>query len=259
VLLFLFGVLLLLATTGVLAIDLWGLLIPTLLIALGVFTLWMAFTRSGALERAEAHVELDGATEAEVKLRFGAGRLNVGPGARGNDLAEVDALGGVAQRAATSGGRRSADFWVPGSFLADVLAPWKWANREPPAWDVRLREAVPLDLEVQAGACEINLELTSLVVRELRLLTGASSVRLHLPAGAGETRAHITAGAAGVIVRVPPGVAARVRVPTGLGEVKVDLARFPGGDGRFESPGFAEAANRVDLSVEVGAASVEIA
>jgi hypothetical protein len=48
-------------------------------------------------------------------------------------------------------------------------------------------------------------------------------------------------------------------VPTGLGEVKVDPARFPGGDGKFESPGFAEAANRVDLSVEVGAASVEIA
>jgi hypothetical protein len=49
-----------------------------------------------------------------------------------------------------------------------------------------------------------------------------------------------------------------VRVPTGLGEIEVDRRRFPGGGGQFESKDFAIAANKVDLSVEVGAASVEI-
>jgi len=43
-----------------------------------------------------------------------------------------------------------------------------------------------------------------------------------------------------------------------LGEVKVDRSRFPGGDGLFESKDYATAGNKVDLSVEVGAASVEI-
>lgn len=256
--LLIFGLLLLLATTGLIAIDFWGILIPGLMIAFGALTLWMVFTRSGELERTEARVALEGTSSAVLKVRFGAGRLTLGAGATGDELCRVDALGAVAQRSTTAGQERSVDLWIPGDFVADVLAPWKWSGRQPPTWDVRVRQALPVRLEVQAGACEMNLDLTDLVVRDLRLITGASSVMLRMPTSAGETNARVTAGAADVKVRIPPGVAARVRVPTGLGEVNVDRSRFPGGEGLFESKDFAGAANKIDLSVEVGAASVEI-
>ena len=121
-----------------------------------------------------------------------------------------------------------------------------------------LNEAIPLSLDIEAGACEMQLDLTSLQVRDLRLVTGASSVDVRMPQAAGETKVRLTAGAAGVKVHIPAGVAARVRVSTGLGEVEVDRTRFPGGNGLFESKDFASAAHKVDLSIEVGAASVEI-
>jgi hypothetical protein len=121
-----------------------------------------------------------------------------------------------------------------------------------------LREATPLRLEVETGACQMDLDLTSLLVRDLRIATGASSTLVRMPTAAGETRARVSAGAAEVKVRIPPGVAARIRVPTSLGEVKVDQSRFPGGSGSFESPDYAEARNKVDLSIEIGAASVDV-
>jgi hypothetical protein len=256
--LLLFGLLLLLATTGLIQVNFWGIVIPLLMIGFGGLTLWMVFTRGALPQHVEAHVPLDGAASARIRLRFGAGRLKLVSGGSGNELASVLALGGVSQRATTSGGERSVEFWVPASFLGDVLAPWKWSGLQPPSWDVTLRQAIPLSLDIEAGACEMDLDLTSLLVRDLRLVTGASSVMARMPSAAGETRVHITAGAAGVKVRIPPGVAARVRVPTRLGEVQVDRGRFPGGDGLYESKDFGTAPNKVDLLVEVGAAAVEI-
>jgi hypothetical protein len=253
-----FGVLLLLATTGLIQVDFWGMLIPLLMIGFGGLTLWMVLTRRGGLPNIEVHVPLEGAKSARIRMRFGAGRLTLASGVQGDDLGHVHALGDVRQRATTAGDERSVEFWLPTEFLGDVLAPWKWSGHQPPSWEVRLREAIPLQLDIEAGACQMDLDLTSLLVRDLRLVTGASSVIVRMPAAGGETRARITAGAAGVKVRIPPGVAARVRVPTGLGEVEVDRRRFPGGGGQFESKDFAIAANKVDLSVEVGAASVEI-
>src|SRR3989304_1256806 len=256
--LLLFGILLLLAPTGLIQVDFWGIFIPVLMIGFGGLTLWMAFTRRGGPQHVEVHVPLESAKSARVRVRFGAGRLTLAARGEGDELGAVQAFGDVRQRATTTGGERSGEFWVPTEFLGDVLAPWKWSGSQPPSWDVRLRQAIPLSLIVEAGACQMDLDLTSLQVRDLRLVTGASSVMVGMPGAAGETRARITAGAAGVKVRVPPGVAARVRVPTGLGEVQVDRGRFPGGGGLFESKDYATAVNKVELSVEVGAASVEI-
>jgi predicted membrane protein len=256
--LLLIGLLLLLATTGLIAIDFWGILIPLLMIAFGGLTLWMVATRRGEPHEMEVRVPLEGATSARVKIRFGAGRLMLTSGSEGQDLGRVQAFGEVRARGTTVAEGRLAEFWVPTEFLGDILAPWKWSERRPPTWNMTLREAIPLDLDVEAGACQMDLDLTSLQVRELRLVTGASSVDVRMPKAAGETRARLTVGAAGVKVHIPDGVAARVRVPTSLGEVEVNRSRFPGSNGMFESKDFASAAHKVDVSIEVGAASVEI-
>jgi hypothetical protein len=255
--LLIFGVLLLLTTLGVFQIDFWGFLVPAAMIGLGILTLWLVATRRNEPTRSEVHAALDGAASAVVHLRFGAGRLTLAGGAGPDEVGAVDAFGGVEQKVSTTGTRRSVEWKVPTEFIGEVLAPWKWAGREPPAWSVRLRQGIPIDLRVEAGACDMDLDLTSLQIGELRLLTGASGVQLRMPA-AGETRAHVSAGAAGVRVIIPEGVAARIRVPTNLGEVSVDPGRFPGSGGQFESRDYAAAANKLDLTVEVGAASVNI-
>ena len=121
-----------------------------------------------------------------------------------------------------------------------------------------LSREVALDLRVDTGASETALDLADLEVTELRVQTGASSTRITLPAHAGRIRARIDSGVAATTIRVPDGLAARIRVESALGGVRVDRDRFPRVADGFESPGYAEAVDAVDLDVRSGVGSIRI-
>ena len=61
------------------------------------------------------------------------------------------------------------------------------------------------------------LDLRDLKVTDLKLETGASATEVTLPASAGFTRVKVQAGAARVDMRVPGGVAARIKTSAGAG------------------------------------------
>ena len=252
------GALLFLSSLGWIRLDFWQSAFPLLLILLGILTLWTVVTRGGALEQVEVQVPLETARSARLRFRFGAGHLRVGAGAHTDHLLEISARGGVRTSASIDGGEKAVEVWVPPEFFGDAIAPWKWWGGEPPRWDARLRAGLPLHLDLEIGACEAEVDLTDLLVREFRLATGASSTTVRMPTAAGETRGRITGGAASVKVMIPPGVAARVVTQIGLGEVKVDQHRFPGSGPIYQSADYTRAKHKVDLSVEVGAASVEV-
>ena len=253
------GAVLFLSAVGWIRVDFWQLILPVLLILLGILTLWTVVNRGGSPEQIELQVPLDGARGARLRFRFGAGQLNLRAGAQAGHVVEISARGGARASTTTEGDQKAVEVWVPTEFLGDVLAPWKWWGGTPPRWDGRLPGGLPLRLDLEIGACEANVDLTDLLVRDFRLATGASSTTIRMPAAAGETRARISAGAASVKVMIPRGVAARVVTQTGLGEVKIDKARFPGVGPIYQSEDYGSARNKVDLAVEVGAASVEIA
>jgi hypothetical protein len=74
----------------------------------------------------------------------------------------------------------------------------------------------------------------------------------------GHVSARIKAGASSIKVRIPDGVAARVRGTMGVGVLNFNRDRFPSQGGIHQSPDFETAANRIELNVEAGAASVDI-
>jgi hypothetical protein len=121
-----------------------------------------------------------------------------------------------------------------------------------------LSEAVPLTLRVESGASEAQLDLTSLRVSELRVGTGASATEIRLPSAAGTTKVRIDAGAASVKLWVPQGVGARIRAESGLSEIKVDRTRFPRQGIYHQSADYETAANKVDVTVQMGVGSVEV-
>jgi hypothetical protein len=61
-----------------------------------------------------------------------------------------------------------------------------------------------------------------------------------------------------VVVRVPSGVAARIRASGGLADIRVDRDRFPRAGGVYQSADYDTAANKVDIDVEAGVGSVNI-
>lgn len=244
------GVLLLLSTTGALDLPPGELVArgwPILLLAIGAWLLIGAFwpRRTGPTEHLA--IPLEGAAGARIRLRFGAGTLNAGRAAAGN-LADGDFVGGVVARRQGPGAVELSP---------DVDGGWGWVDR-PFEWRMGLTGDVPLDLVVESGAARTDLDLSDLVVRSLRLQTGASETLVRLPRAAGSTEVRAEAGAAQVTFEVPAGVAVRVRSRMALGSTQVDEGRFPRTADGYASPDWATAANRVELDLQGGVGSFRV-
>jgi hypothetical protein len=193
---------------------------------------------------------LDGATDAEIRIAFGAGTLVVGPAASGR-LVDGTFRGGVDASPAGPGRVR---------LTTPHPAWWGWGWGRPPfAWHVGLTAEVPLRLEVETGASDNELDLGGLRVTDLRLRTGAAQSRVTLPA-AGFTRVSAEGGAAQMRFRVPAGVAARITSTMAIGTTDVDTSRFPRTtDGRaWASPDFDSNPNRAEIAVRGGVGQVTI-
>jgi hypothetical protein len=254
--LLLVGILLLLDNLNFLPIRVWDLLWPALLVLVGVWILIGTLTSRRYLEDEHVVIPLDGAASANVRINHGAGRIRLGAGGNPNDLAEGDFGGGLDLRTHRQGEALEVEMSVPSRNFS--MGPWGW-NREGMNWNFVLNRDIPMRLEVKTGANEADLDLTDLLVSDLKLYTGASSTRLALPASAGQTQVHIEAGAAAVYIRVPENVSARIRSQGGLSSTSVNSARFPRRDGGiYQSADYETAQNRVDVNIQSGVGSVDI-
>ena len=108
--------------------------------------------------------------DTRLTLSFGAGKLTVSPGAEnlvdGTVLYNVEDLKPTIQKSGSSIAIRQGDF--------KSLPLFEDLTNE---WDLKLSDT-PLDLTVEAGAYEGNLELGGLALRSLTVHDGASHVDL---------------------------------------------------------------------------------
>lgn len=246
------GILFLLSNLGILRVNVWNLLWPFFLIALGIAFLWGTLFRS---PRSGEHVNipLEGAARAHVRVRHGAGTLSIGSGAQADDLLEGNFGGGLDFRTRHSGDELNVEMSVPPQFF-----PFVWGPGYNLDWNFRLSRDIPLNLNVEGGANEAKLDLSDLRIDELTLKSGASSTQISMPTNAGMTRARIETGAASVKVQVPSGVAASIRAQGGLASIQIDTARFPKQGDLYKSNDYDTATNRIDFDVQLGVGSVQI-
>jgi hypothetical protein len=277
------GVVLLLQTLGVLSWGLWTTLWrfwPVLLILLGLSIVlrrtpaWImptiallalagmvgaAYaihdsstegTYSGSFSEA-----LEGADKARVEVDFGAGTLSLAELTASSDNLVEGEFSGAAGEVRTSVRREGDEVTLK---LSRDGSGWSWGVSPKEVWDVGLSQRIPIDLDVDVGASDVNLDLSDLLVRKFGLETGAASVDVTFPRAAGETEASVRAGAASLDLFVPEGVAASITIDSGVSSVNVDEGRFPKAGDRYESPDFESAQNKLTLDIDVGAASLKV-
>ena len=228
---------------------------PVILIGLGIAVVASAvFGRSGTGASGGA-IPLDGATSATIRIDHGAGELRLTAGASPGNLLDGEFFGSVEQVVNRSGDRLDVRIRAD----RDVWE-WWWANRRGLDWRIALASDVPTSLEIHAGASSSDLNLHDLAVTDLVLETGASKTEITAPAR-GRSSVRVRAGAASVRIRIPGGTAARIeRGGLGLASLDVDTHRFPSlGGNVYQSPDYGDAADRVDVRVEGGAASFSVA
>jgi hypothetical protein len=221
---------------------------PVLLIFLGAWILFGVFLR-GKVETESASIDLQGASEASLRIGHGAGELRLHSGAQGGELVRGSFIGGLEYTAVRSGSRLEVNMKPAADFMNFPF----FGPRSQLDWDVALNASVPTGLDFNVGAGKSTIDLRDLTITDLRFKTGASETTLTLPAS-GRLDADFEIGAASLTLIVPEGVAIRVRASIGAGNINVDRSRFP----RDESPDFETAANAVDINVRGGACSVKV-
>ncbi len=243
--------LLLLKQMGVIVGDIFGYFWPLLIIAVGIWLIVGFFARKQPVEGEQVSIPLEGATSAYVKLDHGAGRLTLRSGAGADEIVNGVFGNGLSFKSHVEGGRLEVKLRTSQQF-------WAWWPGESLDWDIRLNRDIPLSLKIDSGASSSTLDLSDLKVTDLDIDTGASSTELTLPANAGNTHVDIDTGASSLKVSVPAGVAASIRVKSGIASVNVN-PRFPKIDGGlYQSPDYSTAANRVDMTIDAGVGSIEV-
>jgi hypothetical protein len=255
VIVLLIGVVFLVDNLGIININVWGIIWPIFLIMFGLQLFLTASQKRRFSEGEKLQLPLDGAQQAEIRFDHGAGRLNIGSGAGPNCLLEGDFSGGVVPEHSIVNQKLNLRLRPPTDF---GWMPWIIPSPQGYTWTIRLSDAIPLRLELKTGASETSMDLTNLRVEDVRVDTGASSTRIFAPARAGYTRMDIHSGAASMDIRIPSGVSAKIWVKGGLSSINVDTHRFFQSGDRYESPDYATAQNRVDVTVETGVGSVTI-
>ena len=244
------------------AFRIWWIFWPLVLIGVGAWIV-LGVSRGSVRSdvfREQASIPLEGARDAAVTVRHGAGRLSIGSGAGGGDqLLSGTFGGGLDASRRVDSGRLIVLMRVRDRDVGHyIFGPWRrgWAGMLD--WDFGLNPGIPLSLRLETGASEARLSLGDLQVRELYLKTGASSTTIDLPTRAGHTMVTVESGAAAVKIRVPREVGASIVVRSTLAGVHVDRTRFPESAAGYRSPDFDSAPNKAEIFVETGVGSVEI-
>ena len=233
--------------------DVLGFFWPLFLLLLGAWVLTSAFIpRSIFTEEGESFtVDLQGANEAKVVFNHGAGQIEIRSGAPAGLLMTGTKALGMDVHSKLVDGKIEAEVNAGPTFI-----PFIGPNDG--AWRFNLNRDIPLTLKVSAGASQVTLDMSDLLVTYAKLETGASTVHMTLPARVENSLCDINAGAASLDIVVPESLAARFRFKEGMTSLNI-ADRFPRLEsGIYQSPDYDKATHRIELTIEAGVGSINI-
>jgi hypothetical protein len=184
--------------------------------------------------------QADGEEALRVKLEYGAGTLTLAPGASGllySANLQYDAATFTPVHAYDSGRLR----------LGFEGTNVRGRNLRGGQLDVQLTPDLPVELELQFGAAEANLDLGGVRVRRLDVQTGASRTRLNIAQPNQETcrSAEFQVGAAQFHA-------------TGLGNLRAERLRVQGGVGDVVLDFSGDWAHDLNATVDMGLGSLTL-
>lgn len=186
-----------------------------------------------------------GASSLSLTLGYGAGDLTVRAGPTDAVLPTLVMVKSThedidMQWNVGSTGSATVDVKAP-----NVNLPVDGATR---AWDVTLPSDMPVALTMNLGAGDFDVDLANVRLTEATINNGASNLQLALPKPTGNVSVTVSTGASSLDIRIPTGVAYRVRVTGALNSV----------NGLQESAGYASAADRLTIGISAGVSSITI-
>jgi hypothetical protein len=252
IVLILLGGILGLQAAGIISGSVWGYIWAVFLIFLGIWVISSIYYHPKFNEGHQIRVARKDAKQADISFAFGAASLIVNGGAS-PDMVLEGISGTTLDLSSRYFDERVAVKINAGPSFIPFLGP------EGGSWRFRFNNEMPLKIAVESGASSVEMDLTELKVSDLQVQTGASSYKIVLPAHAGSTLVHVDGGAASFDIRIPEGVAGRIRIMQGASSLKIDEKRFPvTSAGYYQSADYDTAENHAEVTLNAGAGSFNI-
>ncbi|HEY89283.1 MAG TPA: hypothetical protein G4N98_06065 [Thermoflexia bacterium] len=226
----------------------------------------------GEVQEEHRVVELDDNDDIKVKVRLGAGDLLIEGGA--TELLEADFLYNI-------------EGWQPKiEYMARHLVVRQPSHKKVAfssdvryEWNLRFNDNVPLDVSIEFGAGDAEIDLRHLAITDLDVRIGAGEVvvdaqgnctleRLELDLGAGDAKldlrgawsedvdVNIQGGIGRTTVVLPQDIGVRVDVTKGIGTVHADGFRIE--DGAYVNELYAEADVVIYLTIQAGVGEINL-
>jgi hypothetical protein len=208
---------------------------------------------SGPVETESRSVQLGEAKSVHVEVHMGAGELKLGGGARELLDAEFSYRNPrwkpeVDYR--VSSGQGHLTIRQPEGNLGS-------GGHARYSWDLRLKDSVPMDLEVHLGAGKTDLVLGSLALRKLDVHMGVGECIVDLTGDwKDDLRASIKGGIGKATVRLPEDVGVRVRAKGGIGEIRRGPLQRKGEF--FVNDAYGKSPVTLDVNVEGGIGEINL-
>ncbi|MHB8070392.1 MAG: toast rack family protein [Candidatus Cryosericum sp.] len=220
-------------------------------------------------------VGLEGALSAQVDLKMGAGKVTVDGGA--TDLMYATFIYNV------STWRPFVDYIAKGNEgVLTVRQPSGTTNTLGGSyrneWNIRLNDTTPIDLSLNTGAGDTDMDLSGTMVRSLNVDSGASSTtikaspkamkNLEISAGVGEVILDLTGdwqnsanikvngGVGSIKLTVPQNVGVTINAKRGLGSIDAQGFSKDGNTYRNAKYGTPGVNLTIELSVGVGSVTI---
>jgi hypothetical protein len=124
-------------------------------------------------------------------------------------------------------------------------------------WDLRLNDRVPVDLRVEFGAGEADMNLGTLSIRSAEVMMGAGTLRLDLRGKpTSDYSVRVTGGAGEATVYLPKDVGVSAKASGGLGEVSVRGLHKSGES--YRNDAWDRAGVRIRLDIQGGVGSIKL-
>ena len=209
---------------------------------------------STGLQTEHQTVAADGAKQAEVTLRMGAGELRVS---------------GAAQDALLEGTfhfnrdrlKPEIDYHVSGTTGILNVEPRRrhgiYFGHVRNEWDLELSQSIPIELAVKLGAGESRLDLRGLELSGVDVGMGVGEMRLDLSGRRTKGfSVKVDGGVGSGILILPSGVGVRVRVSGGIGSVNAHGLQKSGHEYTNEAYGKSDVT--IDIRINAGIGSLDL-
>ncbi|MGA2811162.1 MAG: toast rack family protein [Candidatus Acidiferrum sp.] len=210
---------------------------------------------SSAMRHTSKTVELGGAKSVRADIEMSAGELTVGGGSMNLVDAKFD------QR--DSEGEPRVDYSQSGGvgelkISQDRSGPHiSYPGHDDTNWNLQFGAGAPLDLKINLGAGQSNLNLRGLPVTKLELNIGAGQVNADLTGDRQQDLdADIEGGVGEAEIRLPRNVGVTVEASGGIGSIDTHGLKHEGG--RYVNDTYGKGGATIRLKVEGGIGHIEL-